>query len=112
MKMYSKIAGVTFEGRQKIVGNLAVGQRLKLVREPNNPYDPNAIAIKTEDSQHLGYINKKLASAIAPEMDSGVKFRASVSSVTGGNGKNYGINIEIVRIDKPVCFGFFMMPNV
>ena len=112
MKLYSKIAGVTFEGRQGTILKQAVGQPLHLEREPHNPHDVNAIAVKTEDGTHLGYINKKLASVIAPEMDSNVRFQASVSSLTGGNGKNHGMNIEIVRVDKPAWFGVFMVGKV
>jgi len=39
---YTKVAGVTFEGRQAVVQKVRPGQRLRLVREPANPHDPSA----------------------------------------------------------------------
>src|SRR5689334_9444893 len=41
----TKIVGVTFEGRQDLVAGVRPGERLVLVREPENPKDPNAIAV-------------------------------------------------------------------
>ena len=48
-KLQTKIAGVTFEGRQNILALLATYQanliRVELYREPQNPYDRNAVAV-------------------------------------------------------------------
>src|ERR1035438_4185557 len=35
---FTKVAGVTFEGRQQIVARCSVGERLVLVRDPNNQF--------------------------------------------------------------------------
>ena len=40
---FSKVAGVTFEDRQRIVARYFVGERLILVRDPNNRFDKGAI---------------------------------------------------------------------
>lgn len=97
---YSKIAGTTFDGRQDIIeelsdgGMLNTGQRLLLKREPENPYDSNAIAIlHPETMQQLGYIEKTLASQMVAKMNFGTRYAAEVSMVTGGTGYQYGVNI-------------------
>ena len=104
---YTKIAGVTFEGRQELIkklsdeGKLSSGQKLELKREQDNLYDKNAIAILFPDTmQKLGYIGKDLAATMALRMNEGVRYSAEVSQVTGGSGYSYGINI--VLCENPV----------
>lgn len=99
----TKIVGVTFDNRQVLIRNLVEGETLELVREPENPYDANAVAVVDGDD-HLGYIARDLACDLAREMDGGVLFAAFVSSVTAGDygrfGKRiYGANIRIKRLE-------------
>ena len=42
---FTKIAGVSHEGRQRVVAGCRVGERLLLVRDPNNDFDPGAIKV-------------------------------------------------------------------
>lgn len=52
---------------------------LSLEREPENPYDVNAIKVLTNDGElHLGYIQADLAEVIAPIMDSGIELICTV----------------------------------
>ena len=45
---------------------------LKLVRDPDNPADPNAVAVRSaKRGTHLGHLPAALAARIAPEMDDG-----------------------------------------
>lgn len=105
---YTKIAGTTFDRRQDIIeelsddGMLEPGQILLLKREPENPYDRNAISVIHPDTmQQLGFIGKDLASTMAPNMDRGVKYSVEVNQVTGGTGYSYGINITVREGDVP-----------
>jgi hypothetical protein len=41
-----------------LVATLAPGTEVLLVREPNNPHDPLAVAVWVDD-QHVGYIPRK-----------------------------------------------------
>ncbi len=96
---YTKVAGVTFEGRQEIIPHVRPGQRLRLVREPANPHDPHAVAVCTEDGRHLGYLSARLAGRLAPSMGPATRPpprrspgvdsapTASTSSSTGRRGK-------------------------
>ena len=67
-----RVAGVTYEGRQEYLSRLTGEEPVRLVPEPENQYDNNAIAvyIATKDGvKHCGYIPKELAAQIAPVMD-------------------------------------------
>jgi hypothetical protein len=94
-KFYSKIAGVTIGDRQQFIKKyLHEGDRLIVVREYNNAYDANAIALYAGNYQ-VGYFPKKVAELLAPQMDAGSRVDAFVATITGG-GENYlGVNIEI-----------------
>ena len=46
-----------------------------LVREPNNPHDPNAIAVRL-GKLPLGYVPREIAKDLAPEMDQGKNYMA------------------------------------
>ena len=79
-KLSSKTVGVQFEpGYPGILHTLAAvvdgGQTplLKLVRDPDNQFDPNAVAVRSaKKGTHLGHLPAALAARIAPEMDAGV----------------------------------------
>lgn len=96
---YSKIVGVTFDGRQRFIPGLSTGEELQLRRERWNQYDSNAIAVYDGRGNQLGYISKELASNMAPMMDGGAQYRITVTSVTGGNGYSYGVNVSVLRIN-------------
>lgn len=92
---YTKIAGVTFGNAQSNIARLKSGDSLNFKREPNNKYDPNAIAVR-KDSTKLGHLSSDIAQDIAPLIDSGCLIFGKVKNVTGGyNGKSFGCNIEI-----------------
>jgi len=96
MGFHLKIAGVTYGDRQKTISQLKVGQELKLVREPNNPYDSKAIAVKTLDDKQVGYIPSLNNSQMAFNLDHGQRYKVTVSVITGGGiGLSYGCNIFI-----------------
>lgn len=92
--LYTKIAGVTYNNRQEYLSNCNRGDKLTLVRFPNNPYDRNAIGIFYNNLQ-LGFIKKELAEKLAPYMDQGQNITCTIVEITGGNGYLYGANIKI-----------------
>lgn len=62
MHVYCKVAGICFEGRPDVVGDLVdnynlIGSPVTLEREPTNQYDPNAVKVILKD-KHIGYIPK------------------------------------------------------
>lgn len=58
--VYAPLMGVNFRPAEakEVVKTLAIGTRLLLEREPSNPYDNNAVKVKTEDGDFIGYVAK------------------------------------------------------
>lgn len=52
-----------------------------LVREPNNPHDPNAVAV-TQDGVMLGHYNRGMAPGLAKVIDSGSELSAILVSLS------------------------------
>lgn len=97
-----RVKGTTFENRQGFLAYLNKQTNLSgwLRREPNNKFDPNAIAViaYAKDAGKVikvGYIPKELAETIAPKMDDGKKIWVKKFAVTGGSGMNYGAVVTI-----------------
>src|SRR5450432_644542 len=102
MSFYTKIAGVSHKNddgssRQAIIKRCTVGEELKLVRDPTNQFDRNAIKIFRKNAQQLGFIPAHVAaSGLANEIDSGEFVSCVISNITGGgSGRSYGVNIWI-----------------
>lgn len=100
-EFFTKVAGVSFEGRQDLLAGLREGDALALVRQPENEHDRNAIAVRIGALQ-IGYLNKGIARRLAPKIDEGVRYRAEVASLTGGGSRSRGVNIFVHREREPV----------
>jgi single-stranded-DNA-specific exonuclease len=92
----TKIVGVTFEGRQDTVSSLREDEPLVLERQPHNPYDAAAIAVRYGSLQ-LGYLKREIAARVAPRIDAGERYSAYVTAITGGGTRSFGINIRVSR---------------
>ncbi len=93
----TKVAGVSFEGRQDVVAGVQAGAPLDLRRDPANRYDPNAIGVWFGSLQ-LGFLNRGIAKRVAPNIDAGDRYTAEVTAVTGGGTRSFGINIYVTRL--------------
>ena len=99
LEFYTKVVGVTFEGRQRYVRQTRTGERLRLVRDRNNAYDCNAIKVINASGNVIGFMSREIASQLAPQMDRGIIFTATVSDITGTNpGDNMGVNILVKQL--------------
>lgn len=98
-RFVTKVVGVSFEGRQQKVAGLSEGSELAVVRQPDNPYDPHAMAIMTSAGDQVGFLRRQIARALAPLADAGVRYRARVLQVTGGDQRSWGVNIEVARVE-------------
>ncbi len=65
------IAGTAYHEAKTVESQLAPGVFLPLEREPRNPYDSLAIAIRTETGHRLGYVPRIKNEALARLMDAG-----------------------------------------
>lgn len=75
-----EVAGTQYEGRSERIENVKVGDRLKLVREPDNEYDKNAIDIRNEIGS-LGHIPIEITGDLASLLDLGIPCAAIVTEV-------------------------------
>ena len=92
----TKVVGVTFEGRQRYIRRMSVGEDVTLERDPSNIHDKNAIKVINKGGYQIGFISRDLAEKMAPNMDNGIKYKAEVSAITGTNpGDNFGVNLLI-----------------
>lgn len=66
------VAGTSHvEGIEELEPHLQIGDRLAFFREPENPYDAQAIVIKTTDSVKIGYVPRQDNVIFARLMDAG-----------------------------------------
>lgn len=67
-----RLRGVSYHDEAVAAATLTPGNKLRLVREPGNEHDPNAIAVHpARGGQCLGYVNKQNAARIAKHLDAG-----------------------------------------
>ena len=102
---HSKIVGTTFENRQDILAHLEGNESLRVRREPENQYDPRAVAVDVDIKGKwypVGYIAKDKNKDIAEALDAGRDVEIKISEITGGDkGKNLGMNI-CLKYEKEV----------
>ena len=73
------VRGTKYNAQNYRGPRLVPGDLLSLVREPDNEYDSNAIAVcRLGHSAPLGYVNKGLAKRLAKRLDAGEVFEARV----------------------------------
>lgn len=81
-------------------GDFRPGSKVRLVREPENAYDKNAVAVCAASSDApIGYFNKGMAPGLAKVLDSGATIDAI--SVTGDGAGKPG-KVEVVAASPAV----------
>lgn len=68
--------------RRHVMSSLASGSELTLIREPDNSYDTNAIALHTRSGAMIGYLPRSLNHVPAALLDQRMLLRAAVSEVS------------------------------
>ncbi len=99
---HTKVVGVTKTNadgseRQKVIAGCQVGELVLLVRENDNPHDPNAIAVYRATREQIGYMSAELAEELAPQIDRSVPVSTRISDLTGGtlDKPSRGVNLKI-----------------
>lgn len=111
IEIKTKIVGVTHMdpvnkvNRQEIIHKMVkAGQKLELRLEPDNAYDPDAVAVwlrrkvlLSTSEYHLGYLGRDVASDVSVLIKQGRRITTTVLDVSGGSeGKvTHGVNIVI-----------------
>jgi hypothetical protein len=95
-QVVTRVAGVTFNGRQAVIARLNVGDTLLLRREPDNPYDRNAICVERPNGQQVGYLNRNLAAQLAPFFDAhNQQSQSCVRNLIGSGQGGYSLGVVI-----------------
>ena len=90
MGVYSiSVVGESFDDRQRTISKCRAGAKAFLVREPENKYDENAIAVYTEvgifkSRKQIGYIGRDNAEWMAEIIDGDGDIQATIEKIIGG----------------------------
>jgi HEAT repeat protein len=91
-----KIVGVSYDDCQKYIKSLSVGDIVFLLREPENPYDQNAIKVVNSNGDKLGYIARNRAIVYSPYLDRlTFPLNAQIASLYNDNLRSYNIGLTI-----------------
>ncbi len=77
----SPLAGFQYYAGKAQWGDMHEGDKLTLVREPDNAHDANAVRVEWQ-SVKLGYLPRAENRAVAEEMDKGGKVEARIARLT------------------------------
>lgn len=98
----SKVVGVSKDNedgtsRQDIIKKeVAEEDPLRLLLEPENAYDQNAVKVLSKDGNQIGYLNRDLAEKVHPALENNTEVHAKASWVNGDKMLGVGIRIELV----------------
>jgi hypothetical protein len=102
-----RVAGVSHpnddgSSRQEILARCKVPEVLELRRQPNHRHDKNAIQVRRQNGEMLGFIPKDEARLMAPQMDRGRRYIAVLTTLDGGYGQKRwrGAGILVVKIKE------------
>ena len=90
----SALAGFRYAEAAAVWPDLATGDALELVREPDNPHDANAVRVEWR-GRKLGYVPRSENGALAWAMDRGEALRARVSRVAEHRNPRRRIEFEV-----------------
>ena len=95
------IAGFTYYNGVDVFENLKIGAQLKLKAEPENPFDPNAVAIYYQEEK-LGFVPKDENEMLRKFLNLGYTdlFEAKISQVSPDAHPEKQIRVVVRIIDK------------
>jgi hypothetical protein len=98
---HTKVVGVTFRNsdgtdRQELIARCRVSEPVQLIADPDNPVDADAVAVCRANGEQLGHLRAELAREIVNKSAMGWRYAVCISDLTGGNGKNRGVNLLLL----------------
>jgi hypothetical protein len=100
---FANVSGTSYscelvdQSRLGVLYHCKVGEKLSLLRTPENKYDANAILLVRESGEDIGHVPREIARWIAPKLDRGAKAEARIVELLGAqDGKApKGVNVVI-----------------
>ena len=93
----SSVAGFQHYSGDELWGRMKAGDHLHLVREPNNPFDYDAVEVY-RGRDKLGYLPRAHNSAIAQMMDKGMTIRSKIQQLSKKNVPRERVEISVEMI--------------
>ena len=90
----SPLAGFRYHEAPGLFPELRIGDRLELIREPDNPHDPNAVGVEWR-GRRLGYVPRRENSALAWAMDRGEPVSARISTLRAHRNPRQRVEFEV-----------------
>lgn len=88
------VAGYKYSDGLEMISVLSEGEKIELVREVHNPFDPNAVAVYTYDYVKLGYIPRFMSSFVAERMENEKTIKAKIKKINAHKSHSDDIRIE------------------
>lgn len=86
---------VNIVGLQYYTGTISGREMVGLVREPLNPYDPNAIRVLNTRTVQVGHIERSAASVLAPLIDCNMISVEGIVPNSAGRGNKFRIPCQV-----------------
>ena len=101
------VAGESFNNddgtsRQLLLSRVEPGMPVDLIKEPENPRDPEAIKVVVRGIGQVGYLKSWFAERVHEHESFGGRIQAKVAEVSGGTKRKpiYGITLAIQPLDR------------
>lgn len=98
------VRGHGFAARPRGAPAPSPGDAAELVREPDNPADPLAVAVWTVEARpwRLGYLDRAVAARLASRLDAGLRYRAELAGWVEAPGGRWRRPLLRVVSDAPI----------
>ncbi|MEW6173030.1 MAG: HIRAN domain-containing protein [Bacillota bacterium] len=109
LRFFTRVVGLRYGSCESELDELRAGMPVYLVREPENKYDCDAVAVLSPWGARLGYLRAPLAATISARCAGGEAFAARVAAVLGpAHDLNERLHIEVWRDEHPgkACFAY------
>ena len=93
----SPLAGFQYHAGGELWQQLKVGDRLNLVREPENPHDSRAVRVEWQGRQ-LGYLPRAENDAVAVAMDRGERVEGRIAALVEHRNPWRRVRIEVFAV--------------
>ena len=90
----SPLAGFQYYAGDGLWSRMRVGDKLTLIREPDNPHDANAVRVEWRGVK-LGYLPRAENRSVAAEMDAGNAVTARIARLTAHRNPWQRLLIEV-----------------
>jgi len=97
----SPLAGLRHYEAPEIWRDLQAGDRLEIVREAENPHDPNAVRVEWR-GRKLGYLPRADNAAVARQLDRGAPLAARIAVLRENRNRSLRLELEVVSDASPV----------